>query len=46
MGFQKKKYDSDGSIKYKARLVANRSSQIQNIDCFDTFALVTEISSS
>ena len=42
----KKKYHPDGSIeKYKARLVAKGFSQKPNIDYFDTFALVTRISS-
>ena len=41
-----KKINSDGSIeKYKARLVAKCFSKKQNIDYFDTFALVTGISS-
>jgi len=42
----KKKYHPDGSIdKYKARLVAKCFTQKPNIDYFDTFALVTRISS-
>ena len=42
----KRKYLLDGSIeKYKARFVAKGFSQKQNVDCFDTFALVTRISS-
>ena len=42
----KRKYLPDGSIeKYKARFVAKGFSQKQNVDYFDTFALVTRISS-
>ena len=42
----KKKYHPDRLIeKYKARLVAKGFSQKPNIDCFDTFAPVTKISS-
>lgn len=42
----KKKYNPDGSInKYKARLVVKRFTQNQNVDYFDTFSLVTRISS-
>ena len=42
----KRKYLPYGSIeKYKARLVAKGFSQKQNVDYFDTFALVTRISS-
>jgi len=42
----KKKYHLDGSIdKYKARLVAKGFTQKPYIDYFDTFALVTKISS-
>ena len=42
----KKKYRSNGSIDtYKARLVAKGFTQKHNIDYFDTFALVTRISS-
>ena len=39
-------YNPDGSIeKYKTRLVAKGFTQKQNIDYFDTFVLVTRISS-
>jgi len=42
----KKKYQSNGSIdKYKARLIAKGFTQKPNIDYFDTFTLVTRISS-
>ena len=41
-----KKYNFDGSIeKYNAHLVAKGFIQKQNIDYFDTFALVTRVSS-
>ena len=42
----KRKYFLYGSIeKYKARLIAKGFSQKQNVDYFDTFSLVTRISS-
>ena len=42
----KRKYNPDGSIdKYKARLVAKGFFQKLDIDYFDTFVLVTKISS-
>jgi len=42
----KRKYNPDGFIdKYKARLFAKGFTQKQNVDCFDTFAPVTRISS-
>jgi len=42
----KRKFNSDGSIdKYKVRLVAKDFNRKQNVDYFDTFALVTRISS-
>ena len=45
-GFSKKKYLADGSTeKYKARLIAKGFSQKQNFDYFDSFALITRISS-
>jgi hypothetical protein len=42
----RKKYNPDGNMdKYKARLVAKRCTQKENIDYFNTFAPVTRISS-
>lgn len=42
----KKKLKSDGSIdKFKARLVAKGYKQKKDVDYFDTFSLVTRISS-
>ncbi|KAA0026213.1 putative Polyprotein [Cucumis melo var. makuwa] len=42
----RKKLKPDGSVdKYKARLVAKGFRQMENIDFFDTFSLVTRITS-
>ena len=45
MDIQKKILPNVSIEKYKARLVAKGCSQKQNIDYFDTFSLVTRISS-
>ena len=42
----KKETEADGSVeKYKARLVAKGFRQKENIDFFDTYSLVTRITS-